>query len=197
MGVSALEAKTLRSRSNESTRFCSRLRCQAMENSQGVQKWSQTAISSSVDTATRILGYSSLKDKQKEAIITFLSGNDVFVALPTGYGKSLCYGCLPGAFDILRKTEKMSIVIVISPLISLMNDQVSSFSSKGVSAAFINEASSHEMKLGVLSGDYQLVFFSPESLLSRKRWGELLRHEPYSTHLVALIVDEAHCVKKW
>ena len=168
-----------------------------MEDSQGVEEWSQTAISSSVDTATHILGYSSLKDKQKEAIVTFLSGKDVFVALPTGYGKSLCYGCLPGAFDILRKTERKSIAIVISPLTSLMNNQVASFSSKGVSAAFINDTSSHEMKLGVLSGDYQLVSFSPESLLSRRRWRELLRHEPYSTHLIALIVDEAHCVKKW
>ena len=103
-----------------------------MEDSQGVEEWSQTAISSSVDTATRILGYSSLKDKQKEAIVTFVSGKDVFVALPTGYGKSLCYGCLPGAFDILRKTERKSIAIVISPLNSLMNNQVASFSSKGV-----------------------------------------------------------------
>ena len=129
-----------------------------MEDGRGLQEWSQTAISSSVDTATRILGYCSLKDKQKEAIVAFLSGKDVFVALPTGYGKSLSYGCLPGAFDILRKTEKKSIAIVISPLISLMNDQVSSFSSKGVSAAFINETSDDEMKLGVLAGDYQLVF---------------------------------------
>ena len=56
-----------------------------------MEEWSQIAISSSVDTATRILCYSSLKDKQKEAIVTFVSGKDVFVALPTGYGKSLCY----------------------------------------------------------------------------------------------------------
>ena len=82
----------------------------------------------------RILGYCSLKDKQNEAIITFLSGKDVFVALPTSYGKSLCYGCLPWAFDILRKTKSISIVVL--PLISLMNDQVSS---KDVSAAFINK----------------------------------------------------------
>ena len=79
-----------------------------------------------------------------------------------------------------------------------MNDQVSSFSERECQLpSLTTEASSHEMKLGVLSGDYQLVFFSPESLLSRRRWRELLRHEPYSTHLVALIVDEAHCVKKW
>ena len=77
-----------------------------MEDGQGLQEWSQTAISSSVDTATRILGYCSLKDKQKEAIVAFLSGKDVFVALPTGYGKILCYGCLPGAFLYTQKDRK-------------------------------------------------------------------------------------------
>ena len=162
-----------------------------------LQQWNQTQISLSIDKATRTLGYSYLKDKQKEAIVAFLRREDVFVALPTGYGKSLCYGCLPWVFDHLRKTEKNSIAIVISPLKALMNNQVSRFSSKGVSAAFICEDSPREMKLGILSGDYQLVFFSPESLLSQRRWRELLRQEPYTTHLVAFIVDEAHCVKKF
>ena len=59
-----------------------------------------------VEDAAGSLGYRDLREQQKDAILTFLEGNDVFVALPTGYGKSLCYGCLPAAFDSLRSEAK-------------------------------------------------------------------------------------------
>ena len=108
-------------------------------------------------------------EQQKDATLTFLEGNDVFVALPTGYGKSLCYGCLPGAFDRLRRSKSKSIVVIISPLEVLMKDQVNNFASKGLSAGYVSEDSSHEMKLGVLSGAYQLVFFSPEAVVNQKK----------------------------
>ena len=149
-----------------------------------------------VEDAAGSLGYRDLREQQKDAILTFLEGNDVFVALPTGYGESLCYGCLPAAFDSLR-SEAKSIVIVISPLVALMKDQVKVFRSKGLPAGYVGEGSSHEMKLGVLSGAFQLVSFSPEAILNQKRWRYLLRQEPYVSHLMALVVDEAHCVIKW
>ena len=63
----------------------------------------------------------------------------MFVVLPTGYGKSLCYGCLPAAFDSLR-SEVKSVVIVISPLVALMKDQVKVFQSKGLPAGYVCEA---------------------------------------------------------
>ena len=59
-----------------------------------------------------------------------------------GYGKSLCYGCLPGAFDRLRRSKAKSIVVVISPLVALMKDQVNNFASKGLSAGYVSEDSS-------------------------------------------------------
>ena len=59
-------------------------------------------------------------------------GRDVFVALPTGYGKSLCYCCLPRVVDLVRSVEKQSIVVVVSPLIALMKDQVAACHSKGL-----------------------------------------------------------------
>lgn len=75
--------------------------------------------------SAQALGYNQLREKQVEVIVKFLSGHDVFGVLPTGYGKSLCYACLPGAFDHLSGMSEPSIVIVVTPLLSIMNDQVS------------------------------------------------------------------------
>ena len=78
----------------------------------------------------RDLGYGSLKEEQKLVIANFLSGNDVFVALPTGYGKNLCYICFPCASDRLKSAEKTSIVVIVSPL-PLTKYQEALYSSKG------------------------------------------------------------------
>ena len=77
-----------------------------------------------VSTAIGRLGYDMLKPEQEAALLSFLGGRDVFVSLPTGYGKSLCYATLPAAFDSLRNTLSKSIVLVVSPLIALMKDQL-------------------------------------------------------------------------
>ena len=68
------------------------------------------------------LGY-SLKKEQEDVILNFITGNDVFTVLPTGLGKSLCYACLPGIFDKLYGSTD-SVVIVLSPLLAIMIDQV-------------------------------------------------------------------------
>ena len=87
--------------------------------------------------AAASLGYPALKPEQEEAIIQFLMGRDVFVALPTGYGKSLCYCCLPRVFDRVRSVEEQSIVVVVSPLTALINDQVAVCHSKGLTAGYV------------------------------------------------------------
>ena len=77
------------------------------------------------------MGYDSPTENQKSAIDSFVRGNDVFVSLPTGSGKSLCYASLPGVFDRLRQLIKASdlhnSIVVVSPLSALMQDQVKSF----------------------------------------------------------------------
>ena len=79
----------------------------------------------------------ALKPEQEEAITQFLMGRDVFVALPTGYGKSLClYCCLPRVVDLVRSVEEQSILVVVSPLIALMKDQVAACHSKGLTAGY-------------------------------------------------------------
>ena len=155
------------------------------------------SFSETARSAAASLGYSSLKPEQLLAISSFLEGNDVFVSLPTGYGKSLCYAALPPAFDKLRATDQPSIVIVVSPLIALMKDQVAAYSSKGLKAGCITRESSAVEKAEVVKGNLQLVYFSPESLLLGHRWRELLQTEPYLSNVVAVVIDEAHCVMKW
>ena len=73
--------------------------------------------------AANFLGYASLKQEQATVINQFLFGKDVFAVLPTGFGKTLCYACLPLVFDAVLGTDR-SIVVVISPLVSIMKDQV-------------------------------------------------------------------------
>ena len=75
------------------------------------------------DSVARSLGYISLKPEQKAVIKDFVTGNDVFAVLPTGYGKSLCYVCLPGVFDKIFDSTT-SIIAVVTPLTSIMKDQV-------------------------------------------------------------------------
>jgi ATP-dependent DNA helicase RecQ len=83
-------------------------------------------ISEAVLEAGKRLGYNSLKEEQIECITKFMFGHDVFCILPTGFGKTACFACLPMAFDLhLQKADdEKSIVVVISPLTALMKDQV-------------------------------------------------------------------------
>ena len=78
-------------------------------------------------SAAKELGYPSLKPEQLEVVEIFVKGRDVFAVLPTGYGKSLCFGCLPIVFDKLpgRGGEDSSIIVVVTPLTAITKDQVS------------------------------------------------------------------------
>lgn len=144
------------------------------------------------------LGY-ELRARQKEVVLNFVKGRDVFVSLPTGSGKSLCYSVLPWTYDCLRcRSKPSSIIIVVSPLVALMKDQVSSLAEKGMSAVYVGEASNSEDKIAqIYEGQFQVVFFSPELLLTDETWRDMLQSPLYKENLVGFIVDEAHCVKKW
>ena len=76
------------------------------------------------DSVAKDLGYSMLKDIQRDVISSLVVGNDVFAVLPTGYVKSLCYACLPSVFNQALGITT-SIIIVVTPLISIIKDQVS------------------------------------------------------------------------
>ena len=121
--------------------------------------FSSERVQKAIDEATKLLGYSELRANQAQVVSHFLSGRDVFVSLPTGGGKSSCYCLLPKAFDILRGTSScsktQSIAIVVSPLVSLMIDQVRHITERNVSAVYVGDCKSEE---DVCNGVYQLVF---------------------------------------
>jgi superfamily II DNA helicase RecQ len=150
--------------------------------------------------ASNSLGYFDVKKKQREVIVAFVEGKDVFVALPTGSGKSLCYAIMPVLFDILRTVDvgpipHPSILLVISPLISLMQDQISAFQRKGLSATIVNEKS--RIPDHVLKGEHQLVYLSPESILLNSDFRSVLMSYVYRENVIGIAVDEAHCIHEW
>ena len=162
--------------------------------------YSKGKINAAINHAMKTVGLESLKREQREAIQEFLSGKDVFVALPTGYGKTYCYSLLPLAFDYLRESQHPSIAICVSPLTALMMEQRAKMSTKGVASEFVGELQQDVDALeGVKKGQFQLLYMyiSHESLLCNPQWCELLLSKVYSENLVALVVDEAHCVTKW
>ena len=93
------------------------------------------SIKSIIQECALLLGYSSVKPEQEEAMKAFVKQQrDVFIAVPTGFGKSLRYSLLPLVFDRIREDGKSSIVIVVSPSLALITDQVNAMSKRGLLA---------------------------------------------------------------
>ena len=136
----------------------------------------------------RIFGYTEFRPGQERLIDGVLSGKDVFGIMPTGGGKSMCYQ-LPGLM-------LPGITLVISPLISLMRDQVLALKAAGVPAAFINSTLSGPQMQAVyrnlLAGKYKIVYVAPERL-DYTGFGNIV--EKLQISFVA--VDEAHCISQW
>jgi ATP-dependent DNA helicase RecQ len=143
---------------------------------------------SPIDVLNEIFGFESFRPQQQEIVDTVLAGRDAFVLMPTGGGKSLCYQvpalCLPGT------------ALVVSPLISLMKDQVDALRENGVSAACYNSALGEAEARRVLAefhaGELKLLYVAPERLVSE---GFLERIKSLPISLFA--IDEAHCVSQW
>lgn len=160
-----------------------------------------------------------LRDKQLEAIVSFVQGYDTFVSLPTGYGKSIIYAILSLVFDKIKGESGYvriytacllasyaccyigssgSIVVCVSPLTTLMMDQCAKFTSRGLVAEFVGEAQrDRDIVRRVLEGKVQLVYITPENLIENPKYRSMLLSQAYKENLVALAVDEAHCVKFW
>lgn len=159
-------------------------------------KWSLAQIMAAVNKAAGALKFEHLKPQQQEAIATFVQGNDVFVALPTGFGKSVMFGLLPTVFDCLLDRQG-SIVCVLSPLVALMRDLKEKFVPQGLSTEFLELQADVNALTRVIHRSHQLVFMSPESLLDNPDLRNMLLSSTYRERLVAVVIDEAHCIDKW
>ena len=141
-----------------------------------------------------------LKPEQRASIKAVYEGKDVFVWLPTGFGKSVCYEALPFVFDFKLRTNAPCLALVISPLISLMVDQVVSLRRRGVKAAIINTSGTGVEKELLATDDdllsCSLLFGSPEAVVG-SRWREEIEKSAISSRIIAVVIDEAHCVSKW
>jgi len=133
-------------------------------------------------------GYDTFRPGQKDIVDAGLSGRDVLAVMPTGAGKSICYQvpamCMEG------------ITLVVSPLISLMKDQVSSLVQAGMPAAYLNsslsQAQFQKALFNLQNGRYKIIYVAPERLLT-ERFLECISHLKISM----LAVDEAHCISQW
>ncbi len=146
---------------------------------------SQTAAK---DVLNNVFGYQSFRHGQQEVIDSVLAGRDCLVIMTTGGGKSLCYQvpalCLDG------------ITLVISPLISLMKDQVDQLLTNGIEAGFLNSTQTFEeqqlVEQKALSGQLKLLYLSPEKVMTQGFF-----HFISLCKISLIAVDEAHCVSQW
>ncbi len=137
-----------------------------------------------------VFGYNSFRLLQKDIITNVLNKKDTLAIMPTGGGKSLCYQIPALIFD--------GLTVVVSPLISLMQDQVASLNAMGVNAVFLNstvEWSDYlESMNSIRRGETKIVYVSPEGLMTPKI-NDLLHDTRVSVRCIT--IDEAHCVSEW
>jgi len=133
-------------------------------------------------------GFDSFRPLQEEIIRDALSGRDVLALLPTGGGKSLCFQ--------LPALVRPGLTVVVSPLISLMKDQVDALTASGVAATFLNSSlkadESRARLRGLHAGEYHLLYVAPERMMLSGFLADLKRW-----NITLLAIDEAHCISEW
>lgn len=140
------------------------------------------------ESLKKVFGYDKFRGRQEEIINHLLSGNDTFVIMPTGAGKSLCYQ-LPAIIS-------EGTAIVISPLIALMKNQVDQMNALGVNARFLNstltKSENTQVKKDTIAGLVKLLYVAPESLTKEENVAFLKQSK-----ISFVAIDEAHCISEW
>ena len=140
------------------------------------------------DSLKRVFGYDKFRGKQEDIIYHILNGNNTFVIMPTGAGKSLCYQ--------LPAIVQEGTAIVISPLIALMKNQVDQMNAVGIHARFLNstltKSENTRVKKDTVSGLVKLLYVAPESLTKEENVAFLKESK-----ISFVAIDEAHCISEW
>ena len=147
----------------------------------------------------RVWGFSTFRPLQREAMQAVLDGRDSVVVLPTGGGKSLCFQA-PAVVDVEPGAEgRRGVALVVSPLISLMKDQVDGLRVDGVAAAYLNSTLTAGQRDAVMAGiradTCRLLYVSPERLVGEG--GDRLRRMLRECGVRFIAIDEAHCISQW
>src|SRR5882724_5441045 len=139
-------------------------------------------------TLKKDFGYDQFRPLQREIISDSLAGRDVFVLMPTGGGKSLCFQ-LPALI-------RQGLTIVVSPLISLMKDQVDALQTSGIAATYLNSTlDRHEATArwrGLHRGEYRMLYVAPERLML-----DTFLERALNWNIAQFAIDEAHCISEW
>jgi ATP-dependent DNA helicase RecQ len=171
-GTAALQKEHLPTLNADSAKY--KLKEQTMKNAQEVLK--------------TVFGYDSFRSNQEAAIQTLVKGGDALVLMPTGGGKSLCYQ--------IPSLVRDGVGIVVSPLIALMQDQVTALRQLGVKAAALNSSltpeQSSEVQGALLADELDLLYVAPERLMTPGFQSLLQR-----VNIALFAIDEAHCVSQW
>ncbi|XP_062593630.1 bifunctional 3'-5' exonuclease/ATP-dependent helicase WRN-like [Saccostrea cucullata] len=168
-----------------------------------------------------------LKDKQIETLRSVYEGNDTLAVLPTGFGKSIIFQLLPFMFQRKFGRRQPMITIIVTPLNSIMQDQVQSLTKRGIPACFLNiegtgvktfvdgkryqksfqdEDSDTDIEEVVISsaplqdvkkGNFCLIYAHPETLVDKKDFGKVLRSTVFQERVCAIVVDEVHMISEW
>lgn len=157
---------------------------------------SKDEVGAVIESSISILGHAACKPEQKEAVTKVLEGKDVFVSVPTGYGKSAIFQMVPTcAKKLLAKSERGDIrhpaVLVISPLVSLITDQVNKLEAVGLSAVHLSSQAHSDhgnepLFRDIIEGPVSHIFSSPEAILDTK-WRSLLLKPTFVNRIVVLL----------
>lgn len=143
----------------------------------------------------------NLKPEQRLIVEHVVRRKDVFAALPTGFGKSLTFQILPAVFKVLLDKgfimPAFPLVIVVSPLTSIVKDQVGYLRNLGFEVAFIGE--SEKLDKDIIQGNIkaQFLYGSPESIVGDIKFKEMFSQLHYRRNVVAIVCDEVHTVVHW
>ena len=148
----------------------------------------QTLLQTPLEILKNVFGHEEFRPLQEQIINHILNRRDALIVLPTGGGKSLCYQLPALIFD--------GVTVVVSPLISLMQDQVMQLQERGINAVFLNSTLSHPEYVATMQrvkrGDVKLLYLAPEKLMR----SEILLMLDES-NVACLAIDEAHCISQW
>ena len=140
----------------------------------------------------------NLRGFQKMVYEKFMEGKDIFVCAPTGSGKTFCFAFLSEVAKLMGAVaDPRPITVVISPLVSLMTEQVSRMNELGVKASLVGELQTDKKIKGeVVRGEVEMLFITPEAI-AESVWRKVLSSSVYQNRIKALVIDEAHCVSQW